>query len=81
MVGAELGYCLIPVENCGYCIPNGRYPLPPSALMSVVIAKTAGVKNAVVYSPAFHGCGAAHPAVLVAMDIVGTDDIYCMGSA
>lgn len=79
--GVELGHRLVPVEKCGCYIPSGRYPLPSSALMSVIVAKVAGVKHVAACSPAFHGYGTIHPAVLVAMDIAGADEIYCMGGA
>lgn len=79
--GVELGHRLVPVEKCGCYIPSGRYPLPSSALMSVITAKVAGVKHVAACSPAFHGLGNIHPAVLVAMDIAGADEIYCMGGA
>ena len=81
IAGVELGHRLVPIEKCGCYIPSGRYPLPSSALMSVVVAKVAGVKHVAACSPAFHDCGTIHPAVLVAMDIAGADDIYCMGGA
>lgn len=79
--GLELGHRLIPVERCGCYIPSGRYPLPSSALMSVITAKVAGVKHVAACSPPFAGFGTIHPAVLVAMDIAGADQIYCMGGA
>jgi histidinol dehydrogenase/sulfopropanediol 3-dehydrogenase len=79
--GVELGHRLVPVEKVGCYIPSGRYPLPSSALMSIVTAKVAGVKHVAACSPAFRGCGTIHPAVLVAMDIAGADEIYCMGGA
>lgn len=79
--GLELGHRLVPVESCGCYIPSGRYPLPSSALMSVIVAKVAGVKHAAACSPPFAGYGTIHPAVLVAMDIAGADEIYCMGGA
>lgn len=79
--GLELGHKLIPVEKCGCYIPSGRYPLPSSALMSIIVAKVAGVKHVAACSPPFAGFGMIHPAVLVAMDIAGADEIYCMGGA
>ncbi len=79
--GLELGHKLVPVERCGCYIPSGRYPLPSTALMSILVAKTAGVKEVAACSPPFAGCGTIHPAVLVAMDIAGADEIYCMGGA
>ncbi|MDO4581760.1 MAG: histidinol dehydrogenase [Bacillota bacterium] len=79
--GLELGHKLVPVERCGCYIPSGRYPLPSTALMSILVAKVAGVKQVAACSPPFAGYGTIHPAVLVAMDIAGADEIYCMGGA
>lgn len=81
VAGVELGHRMIPVERCGCYVPAGRHPLPSSALMGVITAKVAGVKEVCACSPAFHGFGTIHPAVLVAMDIAGADEIYCMGGA
>lgn len=79
--GLEIGHRMIPVERCGCYVPAGRHPLPSSALMGVITAKVAGVKEVAACSPAFKGFGTIHPAVLVAMDIAGADEIYCMGGA
>lgn len=79
--GLEIGHRMIPVERCGCYVPAGRHPLPSSALMGIVTAKAAGVKHVAACSPAYKGYGTIHPAVLVAMDIAGADEIYCMGGA
>ncbi|MBL3538525.1 histidinol dehydrogenase [Aminivibrio sp.] len=79
--GVVLGHRLIPVASCGCYVPAGRYPLPSSALMSAIPAKVAGVKRIAACSPASRGQEGIHPAVLVAMDIAGVDEIYCMGGA
>ena len=79
--GLEIGHRMIPVEACGCYVPAGRHPLPSSALMGIVTAKVAGVQRVAACSPAVQGCGTIHPAVLVAMDIAGADEIYCMGGA
>lgn len=79
--GLELGHRLVPVDRCGCYVPSGRYPLPSTALMSILPAKIAGVKHVAACSPPFAGYGTIHPAVLVAMDIAGADEIYCMGGA
>ena len=76
----ELGFRLLPVESCGCYVPAGRYPLPSSALMSITTAKAAGVKRIAASSPPAPGAG-VHPAVLVAMDIAGADEIYRAGGA
>lgn len=79
--GVTLGHRLVPIESCGCYVPAGRYPLPSSALMSIIPAKVAGVKRVAACSPASKGQNGIHPAVLVAMDLAGVDEIYCMGGA
>ena len=79
--GVTLGHRIVPIESCGCYVPAGRYPLPSSALMSIIPARVAGVKRIVACSPASKGFGGIHPAVLVAMDIAGVDEVYCMGGA
>ncbi|MDR2342943.1 MAG: histidinol dehydrogenase [Spirochaetaceae bacterium] len=76
----ELGHRLLPVESCGCYVPAGRYPLPSSALMSITTAKVAGVARVAATSPPVCGTD-IHPAVLVAMDIAGADEIYRAGGA
>jgi len=79
--GVVLGHRIIPVQSCGAYIPGGRYPLPSSALMSIIPAKVAGVPRVVACSPPDKEIGNINPATLVAMDIAGADEIYCMGGA
>jgi len=79
--GVILGHRIIPVQSCGTYIPGGRYPLPSSALMSIIPAKVAGVSRVIACSPPDKDTGNINPATLVAMDIAGADEIYCMGGA
>jgi histidinol dehydrogenase/sulfopropanediol 3-dehydrogenase len=79
--GLELGHTLSPVESCGCYVPAGRHPLPSSALMSVIAAKSAGVPRIAACSPPVKEQGGIHPAVLAAFDIAGADEVYCMGGA
>ncbi len=79
--GIRLGHRLIPVETCGCYVPGGRYPLPSSALMSVLTAKIAGVQNVYACCPPAKAYGTVHPVVLAAMDIAGADRMFCMGGA
>ena len=80
--GLEVGHRMIPVDRCGCDVQTaGRHPLPSSALMGIGTAKVAGVKSVAACSPAVQSYGTIHPAVLVAMDIAGADEIYCMGGA
>lgn len=79
--GIVLGHRLVPVDSCGCYVPAGRYPLPSTALMSAIPARVAGVRRVAACSPASAEWGGIHPAVLVAMDIAGVDEVYCMGGA
>ena len=79
--GVILGHRIIPINSCGVYIPGGRYPLPSSALMSIIPAKVANVSRIVACSPPDKKTGSIHPATLVAMDVAGADEIYCMGGA
>ena len=75
--GVVLGHRNIPVESVGCYVPGGKYPLVASAHMSVVTARVAGVERVIAASPPFRG--APNPAVVVALDLAGADEIYCLG--
>jgi sulfopropanediol 3-dehydrogenase len=75
--GVVLGHKHIPMNSVGCYVPGGKYPLVASAHMSVVTAKVAGVKRVIACAPPFKG--EPHPAIVVAMDMAGADEIYCMG--
>ena len=75
--GVVLGHRNIPVSSVGCYVPGGKYPLVASAHMSVVTARVAGVERVIAASPPFQG--APNPAVVVALDLAGADEIYCLG--
>jgi sulfopropanediol 3-dehydrogenase len=75
--GVILGHKHIPMESVGCYVPGGKYPLVASAHMSVVTAKVAGVKRVIAAAPPFNG--RPSPAIVVAMDLAGADEIYCFG--
>jgi sulfopropanediol 3-dehydrogenase len=75
--GVKLGHKHIPMESVGCYVPGGKYPLVASAHMSVVTAKVAGVKRVIAAAPPFNG--RPSPAIVVAMDLAGADEIYCFG--
>ncbi|MDQ6794169.1 MAG: histidinol dehydrogenase, partial [Chloroflexota bacterium] len=76
--GIILGHRLVPVGSVGCYVPGGGYPLIASVHMQVVTAKVAGVERVAVCAPPRAGAG-IWPATLVAMDVCGADEIYCMG--
>ena len=49
--GVPCGHTVSPVEAAGCYAPGGRYPLPSSALMTAVTARTAGVRSVWLASP------------------------------
>lgn len=75
--GVILGHRNIPVESVGCYVPGGKYPLVASAHMSVVTAKVAGVPRVIATAPPWQGAPA--PAIVVAMDMAGADEIYTLG--
>lgn len=75
--GVILGHKNVPVNSVGCYIPGGKYPLIASAHMSVVTAKVAGVPRIIATAPPFEG--RPHPAIVVAMDMAGADEIYSLG--
>ncbi len=75
--GVVLGHKNIPVNRVGCYVPGGRYPMVASAHMSVVTAKTAGVKRIIACTPPIKGELPA--ATIAAMHFGGADDIYILG--
>lgn len=73
-----VGQKVIPIERVGIYVPGGRYPLISSLIMGAVPAKVAGVEEVMVCSPP-SSKGSIHPAILVAADICGANEIYKAG--
>lgn len=69
----ELGHNIIPIERLGCYIPGGNYPLLSSAVMTIVPAKVAGVKEIIACSPKIYS------ETIVACDLAGADKIYNIG--
>ncbi|MGI9333019.1 MAG: histidinol dehydrogenase [Gammaproteobacteria bacterium] len=75
--GVVLGHKNLPVNSVGCYVPCGKYPMVASAHMSVVTAKVAGVKRIVTCAPPYEG--QPNPAIVVAQDLGGANEIYCVG--
>jgi len=75
--GVRLGHRNIPVESVGCYVPGGRYPMVASAHMSIVTARTAGVKRIVACTPPNQG--APHAETIAAMALGGADEIWVLG--
>ena len=78
--GVVAGQRIIPLERVGIYVPGGRFPLLSSLIMGVTPARVAGVKEVICCSPPLTS-GSVHPAILVAADISGVDEVYRIGGA
>ncbi len=76
--GVVLGHRHIPVKSVGSYIPGGRYPMFGSAQMSIIPAKTAGVRSVVACTPPLK-TGGAYPATIHAIHAAGADRIFVLG--
>ena len=71
--GIKLGHKVISLNRIGAYVPGGNYPLPSSALMSIIPAIVAGVKEIIVCSPKIQ------PITIAACKLAGADKIFRVG--
>ena len=76
--GLIVGHRHIPVQRVGAYLPAGHRPLMASALMTVLVPKTAGVESVITCTPPQAG-GPGHPAMLYTADRCGADAIFTLG--
>ncbi|QSJ19572.1 histidinol dehydrogenase [Nostoc sp. UHCC 0702] len=75
-----LGKRYTPVDRAGLYVPGGRAAYPSTVLMNAIPAKVAGVPRVVMVTPPRAG-KAINPAVLVAAQEAGVQEIYRVGGA
>jgi len=78
--GVILGQLYNPIEVVGIYTPGGTAAYPSSVLMNAVPAKVAGVKRIVMVTPP-GGTDGINPAILVAANEAGVDEIDKIGGA
>ncbi|NLG34052.1 MAG: histidinol dehydrogenase [Lentisphaerae bacterium] len=76
--GGVLGEIFTPLERIGAYIPGGAAPLVSTALMSVSLAKIAGVPEIVACTPC-DAKGRVNPFLLHALEVSGATEIYRIG--
>jgi len=76
--GGVLGEQFTPLERVGAYIPAGAAPLASPALMTVTLAKIAGVPEIVACTPAGQD-GQVNPYLLYALEVAGATEIYRIG--
>jgi len=77
--GSRLGQLVMPLERAGVYVPGGKAAYPSSALMTIIPAKVAGVREIIMAAPA--PGGEIHPAVLAAAALAGVDRVFTIGGA
>ncbi|BAY20959.1 histidinol dehydrogenase [Calothrix sp. NIES-2100] len=75
-----LGKRYTPVDRAGLYVPGGRGAYPSTVLMNAIPAKVAGVPRVVIVTPP-GALKVIHPAVLVAAQEAGVQEIYRVGGA
>ncbi|WP_071455046.1 histidinol dehydrogenase [Gloeomargarita lithophora] len=78
--GMVLGKRYTAVDKAGVYVPGGRAAYPSTVLMNCIPARVAGVERVVMVTPP-GAEGAVHPAVLVAAQECGVQEIYRIGGA
>ena len=73
----SLGETVIPFDRVLCYVPGGTAPLVSTAIMTVVPAKIAGVKEICVTSPAPNN--EISPEIIVASKLAGANRIFCLG--
>ncbi|MCD4800846.1 MAG: histidinol dehydrogenase, partial [Methanococcoides sp.] len=68
--GIKLGQMATPIASVGAYVPGGRASYPSTALMTIIPAKVAGVKNVVMCTPPGSD-GKVNPLTIVAGKVAG----------
>ncbi|MCX9085981.1 MAG: histidinol dehydrogenase [Candidatus Methanoperedens sp.] len=76
--GIRLGQRISPLGSVGAYVPGGRASYPSTALMTVIPAKVAGVRQVIVCTPP-NPDGTVNPLTLAAAHIAGADRVFRAG--
>ena len=76
--GGSAGEFFSPMDRVGVYIPGGTAPLASTSVMTVTLAKAAGVKEIVACTPAGRD-GKVNPVLLYALKLAGATEVYRVG--
>ena len=76
--GGRLGEFYSPMDRVGVYVPGGTAPLASTSVMTVTLAKAAGVREIVACTPAGRD-GKVNPVLLYALKLAGATEIYRIG--
>jgi histidinol dehydrogenase len=76
--GAEVGELHYPLRRVGINVPRGQVPLPSTAIMTVTLAKIAGVPQIAVFTPC-DSSGRVADILLATFHLCGVSEVYRVG--
>jgi len=76
--GGKTGEFYSPMDRVGVYVPGGTAPLASTSIMTVTLAKAAGVREIVACTPAGK-TGEVNPVLLYALALAGATEIYRVG--
>ena len=76
--GGSAGEFFSPMDRVGVYVPGGTAPLASTSVMTVTLAKAAGVKEIVACTPAGR-TGEVNPVLLYALKLAGATEVYRVG--
>lgn len=76
--GGSTGEFFSPMDRVGVYVPGGTAPLASTSIMTVTLARAAGVKEIVACTPAGK-TGAVNSTLLYALKLAGATEIYRVG--
>ena len=78
--GGQVGECHYPLRRVGIYVPGGKVPLVSTVIMTVTLAKAAGVDEIAVTTPP-QSNGTVSPALLAALSLCEINEVYKVGGA
>ena len=76
--GGSAGEFFSPMDRVGVYVPGGTAPLASTSIMTVTLAKAAGVREIVACTPAGK-TGEVNPVLLYALKLAGATEVYRVG--
>ena len=78
-LGNKLGWIVTPLQRVGVYVPGGTAAYPSSLIMTASLARTAGVKDVIVFTPPSEN--GINPAILYVCKLLNIKEVYNVGGA
>lgn len=76
--GAQVGERFYPLRRVGINVPRGQVPLPSTAVMTITLAKLAGVPQIAVFTPC-DANGRVADILMATFHLCGVEEVYRVG--